>query len=70
MENGEHLSLEQIQAFLTGNKEIEFKAPNRKELYERTQQALCAQSYCSLHRAGCSDPSRIRFQKLRGQANT
>src|ERR1700685_4438424 len=52
MENGEHLSLEQIQAFLTGNEEIEFKAPNRKELYEWTQQALCAQSYSSLHRSG------------------
>jgi hypothetical protein len=52
MENGEHLTLEQIQAFLTGSKEIEFKAPNRKELYEWTQQALCAQSYGSLHRNG------------------
>jgi hypothetical protein len=52
MENGEHQSLEQIQAFLTGNKEIEFKAPNRKELYEWTQQALCGQSYSSLHRSG------------------
>ena len=52
MENGEHLSLEQIQAFLTGNKEIEFKASNRKELYEWTEQALCAQSYSSLHRSG------------------
>ena len=52
MENGEHLSLEQIQAFLTGNEEIEFKAPNRKELYEWTQQALCGQSYGSLHRSG------------------
>ena len=45
MENGEQLSLEQIRAFLTGNEEIEFKVPNRKELYEWTQQALCAQSY-------------------------
>jgi hypothetical protein len=52
MENGEHLSLEQIQAFLTGNEEIEFKASNRKELYEWTQQALCTQSYSSLHRSG------------------
>ena len=56
MENGEHLSLEQIQAFLTGNEEIGFKAPNRKELYARTQQALCAQSYsglCFVHH--CAD---------------
>jgi hypothetical protein len=52
MENGEHLSLEQIQAFLTGNEEIEFKASNRKELYEWTQQALCTQSYSSLQRSG------------------
>ena len=52
MENGEHLSLEQIQAFLTGNEEIEFKAPNRKELYEWTQGTLCAQSYSGLHRSG------------------
>ena len=48
MENGEHLSLEQVQAFLTGNEEIGFKAPDRKELYEWTQQALCAQSYTLL----------------------
>jgi transposase InsO family protein len=52
MENGEHLSLEQIQTFLSGNQEIEFKAANRKELYEWTQQALCAQGYSSLHRSG------------------
>jgi transposase InsO family protein len=52
MENGEHLSLEQIQAFLTGNEEIEFKAPNRKELYEWMQGTLCAQSYSGLHRSG------------------
>jgi len=52
MENGEHLSLERIQAFLTGNEEVGFRAPNRKELYEWTQQALCAQSYASLHRSG------------------
>ena len=51
MENGEHLSLEQVQAFLTGNEEIGFKAPNRKELYEWTQWTLCAQSYASLHRS-------------------
>ena len=54
MENGEHLSLEQIKAFLTGNEEIGFKAPNRKELYEWTQRALVAQSYASLHRRGKS----------------
>ena len=52
MENGEHLSLEQVQAFLTGNDEVVFKAPHRKELYEWTQRTLCAQSYASLHRSG------------------
>ena len=50
MENGEHLSLEQMRAFLAGNEEIGFKASNRIELYEWTQQALCAQSYSSLPR--------------------
>jgi hypothetical protein len=52
MENGEHLSLEQVQAFLTGNEEIGFKARNRSELYEWTQRTLCAQTYPSLHRSG------------------
>jgi hypothetical protein len=52
MENGEHLSLEQVQAFLTGNEEIGFKASNRKELYEWTQRTLSAQSYSRLQRSG------------------
>src|ERR1700685_3948637 len=52
MENGEHLSLEQVQAFLTGNAEAGFKAPNRRELYEWTQRTLCAQDYAALHRSG------------------
>jgi transposase InsO family protein len=52
MENGEHLSLEQVQAFLNGNEEVGFKAPNRKELYAWTQRTLCAQSYSSLQRSG------------------
>jgi len=52
MENGEHLSLEQVQAFLTGNEEVGFKAPNRKELYAWTQRTLCAQGYANLHRSG------------------
>jgi hypothetical protein len=52
MENGEHLGLEQVEAFLTGNEEVGFKASNRKELYEWTQRTLCAQSYASLHRSG------------------
>ena len=52
MKNAEHLSLEQIEAFLEGNEEVEFQAPNRKEVYEWTQATLCAQSYVSLDRGG------------------
>ena len=52
MKNGEHLSLEQIKAFLEGNEDIRFKAANRKDLYEWTQATLCAQGYMSLPRAG------------------
>jgi hypothetical protein len=37
MENGEHLSLEQVQAFLIGNGEVGFKAKNRKEQFVRSQ---------------------------------
>jgi hypothetical protein len=51
MKNGEHLSLEQMRAFLEGNEEIGFEATNRKELYEWTQATLCAQAYMSLHRS-------------------
>mgnify|MGYP001348782174 CR=1 FL=1 len=52
MKNSEQMSLEQIRAFLEGNEDVEFKAPNRKELYEWTQATLCAQGYMSLHRNG------------------
>ncbi len=52
MNNGEHLSLEQMQAFLTGNEEVGFRAPNRTELYEWTQKTLCAQDYAGLPRSG------------------
>ena len=52
MNNGEHQSLAQIQAFMEGNEGVEFKAPARKEVYEWTQSTLCAQSYMSLHRSG------------------
>jgi hypothetical protein len=45
MQKGEHLSLEQVQAFPTGSEEVGFKASGRKELYEWTQRTLCAQSY-------------------------
>ena len=52
MDNGEHLSLEQMQAFLTGNEEVGFQAPNRTELYGWTQKTLCAQGYGGLQRSG------------------
>jgi transposase InsO family protein len=52
MKNGEHLSLEQMQAFLEGNEEVGFRAANRKELYEWTQATLCTQGYMTLHRSG------------------
>jgi transposase InsO family protein len=51
MKNGEHLSLEQMRAFLEGNEEIGFEASNRKELYEWTQATLCAQGYMGLPRS-------------------
>jgi hypothetical protein len=46
------MSLEQIEAFLKGNEEVGFQAPNRKELYEWTHATLCARGYISLHRSG------------------
>ena len=52
MKNAEHLSLDRIQAFLDGNEEVVFEAPNREELYEWTQSTLCAQGYMSMPRSG------------------
>ena len=52
MNNGEHQSLAQIQAFLEGNEEVGFRAANRKESYEWTRATLCAQNYVSLAREG------------------
>jgi transposase InsO family protein len=51
MQNAEHLSLEGMRAFLEGNEDVGFRAPNRKELYEWTQATLCAQAYVGLHRS-------------------
>ena len=51
MQNAEHLSLEQMRAFLGGNEDVGYRAPNRKELYEWTQATLCAQDYMGLHRS-------------------
>src|SRR5579863_2972620 len=52
MENGEHLSLEQMQAFLTGNEEVGLQVPSRRERYEWTQKTLCVQGYAGLQRSG------------------
>lgn len=52
MTNSEHQSLEQIEAFLKGNEEVGFKAPDQREVYSWTQATLCAQGYMSLPRSG------------------
>jgi hypothetical protein len=43
--NGEHLSLEQIRAFLAASEEVEFEAANQAEVYEWITQTLCGQEY-------------------------
>jgi len=50
MDGSEHLSLEQIRAFLRGNQEVRFKAQDRKQAYEWTQRTLCGQEYSCLRR--------------------
>jgi hypothetical protein len=52
MTNSEHRSLEQMEAFLSGNDEVEFQAPDRKEVYSWMQATLCVQGYASLPRSG------------------
>ena len=52
MDESEHLSLEEIRAFLKGNQEVGCKASDRKQAYEWTQRTLCAQEYMNLHRQG------------------
>jgi transposase InsO family protein len=52
MEDGEKLSLEQIRAFLEGSSEVQFKATNRREVYEWVNQTLRQQDYGQLKRAG------------------
>jgi hypothetical protein len=44
MNNGEHQSLEQIQAFMEGNEGVTFKAGNRKEMYPWVQATQLRQS--------------------------
>ena len=50
MDNGEHQSLEQIQAFMEDNEGVDFRGRSRKEVYEWTQATLCWHSYGSLRR--------------------
>ncbi|MGH9583413.1 MAG: integrase [Bryobacteraceae bacterium] len=45
LQNGERLSLEQIQAFLEASEEVRFEAANRKELYGWICRTLCEQEY-------------------------
>ena len=52
MKESEHLSLEEIRAFLKGNQEVGFEASDRKQAYEWTQRTLCAQEYMNLQRQG------------------
>ena len=55
MENGDHLSLEQVQAFLNRRKRGSWiqSAESEKERYAWTQRTCCgAQSYSSLQRSG------------------
>ena len=44
----ERISLDEIRAFLTGSAGVEFKAANRRELYQWTERTLCGQEYLSL----------------------
>jgi len=51
-ENGERMSLEQIQAFLGDSEAFDFKAASQRELYEWIARTLCAQEYAGLGRSG------------------
>ena len=50
MQDGERLSLEQIQAFLEGSQELQFEASDRQELYAWTERTLVQQEYGGLGR--------------------
>ena len=51
MQDGERLSLEQIQAFLEARDELRFEASDRRELYEWVGRTLVEQEYAGLGRA-------------------
>jgi len=50
VQDGERLSLEQIQAFLEGSEELQFEASDRQELYAWTEHTLVQQEYGCLGR--------------------
>jgi transposase InsO family protein len=50
VQDGERLSLEQIQAFLEGSQELQFQAGDRRELYEWVERTLVQQEYGGLGR--------------------
>jgi len=50
VQDGERLSLEQIQAFLEGSQELQFEASDRQELYAWTERTLVQQEYGSMGR--------------------
>lgn len=50
MQDGEGLSLEQIQAFLEGSQELRFEANDRQELYAWMERTLVQQEYLCLGR--------------------
>jgi len=50
VQDGERLSLEQIQAFLEGSQELQFEASDRQELYAWTERTLVQQEYGGLGR--------------------
>ena len=52
MENGEKLSLEQMQALVEASQEVEFAAGSRSEVYRWVEQTLREQDYGRLKRAG------------------
>jgi hypothetical protein len=52
VQDGERLSLEQIQVFLEGSSELHFQASHRQELYDWVGRTLVEQEYAGLGRKG------------------
>ena len=51
MQDGERLSLKQIQAFLEASDELRFEASDRRELYQWVGRTLVEQEYAGVGRA-------------------